>query len=70
MNEKRLLTAIRAAIAAKQIPKKKLARRCKISRSYFSMILQGEYPLPLEVKDTLIAELGLQSIVANYEKIN
>jgi hypothetical protein len=54
-----LLEIIRAAIGAKNIPKKVLARRCKVSRSYFSLMLHGDKEMPEEVKHRLLKELNL-----------
>ena len=59
-SDEKLLAAIRCAIAIKQIPKKSLARRCKVSRPYFSEMLHGDREMPQEVRDRLIKELGLE----------
>jgi hypothetical protein len=59
-NEEKLLAAIRGAIAIKQIPKKSLARKCKISRPYFSEMLHGDRKMPQEVRERLIKELGIK----------
>lgn len=66
MNEK-MLELIRAAIAAKNIQKKSLARKCKVSRPQFSHFIHGDSPMPDEVRDRLIAELGLES---HIERLN
>ena len=62
MSEK-LLSVFRMAIAARNIQKKKLARRCKISRSYFSLMLHGDKPMPEGVKQRLIEELNLAHVL-------
>ena len=59
-NDKKLLAAIRGAIAIKQIPKKSLARKCKVSRPQFSEMLHGDREMPQEVRDRLLKELGLE----------
>lgn len=59
-NDNNLLAAIRAAIAIQQIPKKSLARKCKVSRPQFSEILHGDREMPPEVRDRLIKELSLE----------
>ena len=66
MSEK-LLTIFRMAIAARDIPKKKLARRCKISRPYLSLMIHGDKPMPEKVKQRLIEELELESILEKFE---
>ena len=58
--DEKLLAVIRGAIAIKQMPKKSLARKCKVSRPYFSEMLHGDREMPLEVRDRLIKELGLE----------
>jgi hypothetical protein len=60
MTDPKLLELIRAAIAAKQIPKKVLARRCKVNRPTFSYFLHGDKEMPDEVRERLIAELELE----------
>lgn len=59
-NEEKFLALIRGAIAIKKIQKKSLARRCKVSRPYFSEMLHGDREMPPEVRDRLIKELGLE----------
>jgi plasmid maintenance system antidote protein VapI len=59
-NEKKFLGLIRGAIAIQQIQKKSLARRCKVSRPYFSEMIHGDREMPPEVRDRLIKELGLE----------
>jgi len=59
-NDKQLLAAIRGAIAIQQIPKKSLARKCKVSRPQFSEMLHGDREMPQEVRHRLLQELGLK----------
>ena len=61
MNDGKFLALVRATIGIKEIQKKRLARRCKISRPYFSQILHEDVPLPHRVKDVLVSELNLAS---------
>ena len=61
MNEN-VLAVIRAAIASKSILKKSLARKCGVSRPYFSEYLHGDRPMPVAVRDRLIKELQLESV--------
>ncbi len=63
MTDSKFLELIRATIAAKQIPKKVLARRCKVSRPVFSYYIHGDKEMTNEVKTRLIAELDLQNHV-------
>lgn len=63
MADSKFLELIRAAIAAKQIPKKVLARRCKVNRPTFSYFLHGDKEMPDEVKTKLIKELELEPYV-------
>jgi hypothetical protein len=63
MSDDTFLKLIRASIALKNVQKKKLARRCKISRPYFSLMLHGDKSMPDEIKTRLIAELDLQDHV-------
>ena len=60
MTDPKFLELIRAAIAAKQIPKKVLARRCKVNRPTFSYFIHGDKEMPEEVKAKLIKELELE----------
>jgi len=60
MTDPRFLELIRAAIAAKQIPKKVLARRCKVNRPTFSYFIHGDKEMPDDVKKRLIQELELE----------
>jgi hypothetical protein len=63
MTDPRFLELIRAAIAAKQIPKKVLARRCKVNRPTFSYFIHGDKEMPDEIKAKLIQELELETQV-------
>jgi hypothetical protein len=54
---------ILAQIAAEGFQKKSLARKCKVSRPQFSLMLHGDKPMPSEVRERLITELNLQPIV-------
>lgn len=63
MTDPKFLELVRAVIAAKQIPKKVLARRCKVNRPTFSYFIHGDKPIPDDVKDRLITELDLQDHV-------
>ena len=51
---------IRALIAKKDLKKKLLARRCKISRPYLSEFLHGDRDLPEATVDRLLRELGVE----------
>jgi hypothetical protein len=64
MIDGKFLELLRAAIGAKNIPKKMLARKCKISKPLFSEFLHGDKPMPDEIKARLVAELGLQACLA------
>ena len=55
-----LLRVIRMAQAARGPLWKVLARRCKVSRSSLSLMLSGDKPMPPEVRERLIKELGLK----------
>jgi len=59
----KFLQTVQGAIAVKGIPKKQLARRCKLSKPRFSEILHGDVKMPAEVKKKLIAELELQPVM-------
>ena len=61
MDEK-CLAVIRATIAGKGLLKKNLARRCGVSRPYFSEYLHGDREMPAHVQDRLIRELGLEAV--------
>jgi hypothetical protein len=63
MTDPKFLSLIRAAIAAKQIPKKVLARRCKVNRPTFSYFIHGDKEMPSSVRDRLITELELEGHV-------
>lgn len=58
INEK-MLALIRAAIAAKDYPKKKLARACKVSRPDFAKFIHGDLEMPPEVRDKIFEVLQL-----------
>lgn len=60
MTDSKVLAMIRAAIAAKQVPKKSLARRCKVSRPQFSEMIHGDKVMPADIQDRLLKELGLE----------
>jgi transcriptional regulator with XRE-family HTH domain len=60
--EDKELALFRAAIAGKGLLKKSLARRCGVSRPYFSEYLHGDRPMPDHVRDRLIRELGLEGV--------
>lgn len=64
MIDEKFLELLRAAIGAKNVPKKMLARKCKISKPLFSEFLHGDKPMPGEVKARLIEELGLEPCMA------
>ena len=66
-DDTRFLQIVRGAIAAKSFLKKSLARKCKISRPYFSEMIHGDREMTPEVKDRLIKELGLQDAI---ERLN
>ena len=59
MRDTNFLKLLRAKIASDNVKKKQLARRCKISRPYFSLMLHGDKPMPEEVRSKLIQELEL-----------
>lgn len=61
MTDPKLLAIVRAFIAAKQIPKKSLARKCRVSRPQFSEMIHGDRDMPPEVQDLLLKELGISS---------
>jgi len=67
MTDRNFLKLVRATIAAESILKKSLARRCKISRPYFSEMIHGDRPMPDAVKERLIDELNLQPML---ERLN
>jgi len=54
-----ILEVIRASIAAKNIPKKVMARKLKISKSFFSQILQGERTLTPQMRDRIFQILAM-----------
>ncbi len=63
MTDQKFLELVRATIAAKQIPKKVLARRCKVNRPTFSYFIHGDKKMPGDVKSRLIKELGIEGHV-------
>jgi hypothetical protein len=60
MTDPKFLEHVRAAIGAKNIPKKVLARRCRVSRPQFSEMIHGDREMPEEVKKRLLKELDLR----------
>ncbi len=60
MTNPKFLELVRAVIAVKRIPKKVLARRCRVNRPMFSYFIHGDKPMPEAVKDRLIKELELE----------
>jgi hypothetical protein len=60
--EEKTLAIIRAAIAGKGVLKKHLARKCGVSRPYFSEYLHGDREMPATVRDRLIRELELEDV--------
>ena len=63
MIDPKFLQIIRGMIAVKEIPKKSLARKCKVSRPQFSEMIHGDRTMPREVRERLIKELELESIL-------
>jgi hypothetical protein len=66
--EDKTLAIIRAAIAGKDILKKNLARKCGVSRPYFSEYLHGDRPMPETVRARLIRELELEDAFARIDE--
>jgi len=64
MENTKFLEMVRGAIAIKQVQKKSLARKCRVTRPQFSEMIHGDRPMPKEVKYRLVAELGLESCMA------
>jgi hypothetical protein len=62
----KFLELVRAAIGAEEIPKKVLARRCKVSRPQFSEMIHGDREMPKHVQDRLIKELKLGNAVNRF----
>jgi len=58
----KLLSAIRGAIGILDVPKKSLARKCKVSRPDFSRMIRGEKEMPPYVQQKLIKELKIQTV--------
>ena len=65
MTDPNFLATIRAFIAAKQIPKKSLASKCKVSRPQFSEMIHDDRDMPPEVQDLLLKELGISDAWQN-----
>jgi transcriptional regulator with XRE-family HTH domain len=63
------LSIFRAAIAGKGILKKTLARRCGVSRPYFSEFIHGDRPMPDAVRDRLIMELNLEGVFERMQQV-
>lgn len=64
--EEKYLATIRASIASRCILKKTLAKRCGVSKTYFSEFIHGDRPMPPAVRDRLIRELQLE---ADFERM-
>jgi len=62
MGVDQFLAIIRAAIAARNIPKKSLARKCRVSKPAFSEMLHGDRKMPAKVRERLIRELGIGKV--------
>lgn len=60
MTDDKFAALVRAQIAILDMPKKVLARRCHVTRPDFSRMIRGEQPIPSEVRDRLIKELGIE----------
>ena len=56
---KAMLEIIRASIAAKNLKKKDIARKLRISKSLFSMKLNGDSPMSMELADKIFTILAL-----------
>ena len=61
--QERFLQLMRAAIGMQSVPKKSLARKCKITRPQFSEMLHGDRDMPQDVKNRLVEELNLKDQV-------
>ena len=66
-DDTRFLQIVRGAIAAKSFLKKSLARKCKVSRPYFSEMIHGDRDMPPEVRERLVKELNLQDAMERLE---
>ena len=67
MPDSKFLQCVRGLIAIRQMPKKKLARRCKVSKPYFSEMIHGERSMPEEVQTRLLKELNFEK---EWEKLS
>ena len=59
------LKQIRSKIAINRIPKKSLARKCKVSRPQFSEMIHGDREMPQEVRTRLIELLKLKAVISD-----
>ena len=57
------LKKIRAQIAMDRVPKKSLARKCKVSRPQFSEMIHGDREMPQEVRTRLFELLKLKAVI-------
>lgn len=69
MKNKKFLELVRGAIAVKNIQKKQLARKCKLSRPQFSELIHGDRQMTDEIKARLIAELNLESTIQKIDAL-
>ena len=67
MPDSRNLQKIRAQIAINRIPKKSLARKCKVSRPQFSEMIHGDREMPREVKMRLFELLKIKAVIDDVE---
>ena len=58
--DQKICELFRAVIAAKNIPKKVLARKCDVSTSMFSLLLHGDRKMTPAIKAKLVEELSLE----------
>jgi len=70
MPKEKFLQFIRGVIAMKNVPKKYLARKCKVSQPQFSEMIHGDRPMPHHVRERLIKELELESVLTNQNPQN
>jgi hypothetical protein len=66
--EEKYLAIIRASIASRCILKKTLAKRCGVSKTYFSEFIHGDRLMPAAVRDRLIRELELEDAFARIDE--
>jgi len=66
MHQEDFLRLVRAKIAIDNVPKKFLARKCKVNRPTFSYFIHGDKPMTDFVKDVLIRELELEEYLDEY----